>query len=75
MISALCARRRAKGGNTNENAGDRHGVVLVLCVIVLAIAYVFYNYVRVRKGRGHAEMAEMACDLPQRRLDVSQNRV
>ena len=34
---------------------------IVLCVIVLAIAYVFYNYVRVRKmDEGTAEMAEMA---------------
>ena len=35
--------------------------IIVLCVVVLAIAYVFYNFFRIRKmGEGTAEMVEMA---------------
>lgn len=35
--------------------------LIVLGVIVLAIAYVFYNYFRIRRmGEGTAEMIEMA---------------
>lgn len=35
--------------------------LIVLCVIVLALAYIFFNYVRIRKLReGTPEMAEMA---------------
>ena len=35
--------------------------LLVLCVIVLAIAYIFWNYFRIRKmGEGTADMVEMS---------------
>ncbi len=35
--------------------------IIVLCIIALAIAYVFYNYFRIKKmGEGTAEMVEMS---------------
>ena len=35
--------------------------VIVLCVIILALAYIFFNYIRIRNLReGTAEMSEMA---------------
>ena len=34
---------------------------IILCIIVLAIAYVFFNYAKIKKmNEGTAEMAEMA---------------
>ena len=34
---------------------------IVLCVIVLAVVYVFYNYFKIKRmDEGTAEMAEMA---------------
>ena len=37
---------------------------IVLGVIVLAIAYVFYNYFRIKKmNEGTADMADMAKDI------------